>query len=346
MIHEARAQRPLHLIRPGGIGALTMSALTLMAIQPVQAQVPAELKQRIVEIGTTIDPPTTAALYRPQHPTPPYAGVSVARDISYGPHSRNVLDVFSPREKAPPRAVLIFVPGGAGNKIEPVPGGGAFYDNVVLWAAKKGMIGVNMQRHLEFAPWNLGARDIAQVIDWVHKNIGAYGGDPRRVFIWGHSAGARNLSVYLSHPDLYPGGQVGVKGAVLMAGPYDLTPLTVQAEPLRLRLTPGGPIVGVGDLAGSPPPQPLAGDPSDPVNGAILPGLKSLSIPLLVGVAEFDPPAMIESARILREQLCSVGKCPRYQMFKDHGHMSAVFAVNTADASTSGPVLEFIRSIR
>jgi hypothetical protein len=47
------------------------------------------------EIGTTIEGPRTTALYTPLFPKEPYPGVVVKRDISYGPHERHVLDVFT-----------------------------------------------------------------------------------------------------------------------------------------------------------------------------------------------------------------------------------------------------------
>ena len=44
--------------------------------------------------------------------------------------------------------MLIYVPGGAGNKIEQQDKeANAFYDNIMRWATKNGMVGVNMQRH-------------------------------------------------------------------------------------------------------------------------------------------------------------------------------------------------------
>ena len=33
--------------------------------------------------------------------------------------------------------------------------------------------------------------DVARSVGWVHKNIGRYGGDPTRIFVGGHSAGAQ-----------------------------------------------------------------------------------------------------------------------------------------------------------
>src|SRR3569833_2835660 len=85
------------------------------------AQVTPEMKAKIAEIGRVVDPPSTALLYRPLHASPPYAGVTVVRDQSYGPDARNILDIFTPTGGAAPRTVLIHVSGGAGNKIEPIP---------------------------------------------------------------------------------------------------------------------------------------------------------------------------------------------------------------------------------
>ena len=74
--------------------------------------------------------------------------MTVVRDQSYGYNERHILDVFAPAGEATgaPRPVLIYVAGGGGNKIEQVPEGDAFYDNVMLWAVKNGMVGVNVQR--------------------------------------------------------------------------------------------------------------------------------------------------------------------------------------------------------
>ena len=70
-----------------------------------------------------------------------------------------------------------------------------------------------------------------------------------------------------------------------------------------------------------------------------LPGLKALNIPLFVAAGEVEPPLLLALAQALDKELCGAGKCPKFAIFKDHGHMSEMFAVNTADTSTSQPVL-------
>jgi triacylglycerol lipase len=299
------------------------------------AQVTPEMRAKIIAIGDVVDPPSTALLYRPLQPSPPYPGVTVLRDQKYGPDPRNILDVFTPTTGAGNRPVLIFVPGGAGNKIEPVPGGDAFYDNVMLWAAKHGMTGVNMQRR-GGGTWDATARDVSAAIQWTRANIAKHGGDPSRIFIWGHSAGAMSLANYLAHKETWGPGGVGVKGAVLMAGPYNVAPIALTSPPLVLRM----------GMTGERQPMRLPPVTPELVEHAIFPGLSQVDIPLFVSAAEIDPPYLIELANIVKRELTAAGKPPTFMIYKDHGHASEIYAVNTADISTSQPVLDWMKTIK
>ena len=318
---------------------LSRAALfAVLALAPTLAlaQVTPEMKAKIAAIGPVVDPPSTALLYRPLQPSPPYKGVKVVRDLVYGPDPRNILDVFEPQTgKSSPRPVLLFVPGGAGNKIEPVPMGDAFYDNVMLWATSHGMTGVNIQRR-GGGSWDATARDVSAAIQWVRAHAAEHGGDPARIYIWGHSAGAMSVANYLSHPELYGPGGVGVKAAVLMAGPYNLAPLKGTAPPLAIRM----------GMNAKPMTMPAAPDPAEQLAHSMLPGLKAVKVPLFVSAAELDPPALVELARQLDHELTAAGRKHGFMIYKDHGHMSEIFAVNTADVSTSKPVLDWIRSIK
>src|SRR5438093_243286 len=100
------------------------------------AQVPPDIEAGLRKIGQIVDPPCTAKLYRPLMPKNDYntywapaaaapntqiqlyPGIKLARDVSFGSNSKDVIDIFSPEKGGGNRAVLIFVPGGVGNKLE------------------------------------------------------------------------------------------------------------------------------------------------------------------------------------------------------------------------------------
>jgi len=222
------------------------------------AQVPADIAAKLVDMGRNVCPADTAKLYRGFQPTAPYPGVKVDRDIHYGPGDREILDVFSPEKGGGNRPVLIYVAGGAGNKIEQVPDGEAFYDNIMLWALKNGMTGVNVQRGGTGPEWDDAAKQIAKMVDWVHANISKYKGNPNRVFIWSHSAGNPPVGTYIGRPELYPSFGIGLKGAILMSpAAFNIAPVTVGgaggagggrgapgAAPAGGRGTAGGPPAG------------------------------------------------------------------------------------------------------
>ncbi|MEA2777058.1 MAG: hypothetical protein QOF90_2464, partial [Acetobacteraceae bacterium] len=72
-------------------------------------------------------------------------------------------------------------------------------------------------------------RDNATAVAWTKANIAAYGGDPRCIFLMGHSAGAYNVAMLTLDKQWL--GAVGVdpdrdiKGSIGLAGPYDFLPL-------------------------------------------------------------------------------------------------------------------------
>ena len=123
-------------------------------------------------------PPKTTAVYGPLHDREPYGGVTVTRDIQYGAADRNLLDVFVADGASGSRPVLVFVHGGGftgGNKSTP---GSPFYDNVPLWAARNGLVGVNITYRLAPQhPWPAGPEDVGAALRWVADNISQFGGD-------------------------------------------------------------------------------------------------------------------------------------------------------------------------
>jgi len=216
-------------------GVLALS----VAMVSAQAQVPAGIEAQLVKIGHIVDPPCTAKLYRPFMPAnditssaSPYPGIMVVRDASFGPNPKDVVDIFSADKGPASRPVLIYVPGGGGNKIElQDKEANAFYDNIGRWATKNGMVYVQMQRH-GGPGWDAGAKDISAMIQWVEANISKYQGNPDRMFIWAHSAGNMPLGTYIGRPELYGAKGVGVKGVIFMSpAAFDIAPLEVPPPP-------------------------------------------------------------------------------------------------------------------
>ncbi len=124
----------------------------------------------------------------------------------------------------------MYIPGGAGNKIEQQDReANAFYDNIMRWATKNGMVGVNMQRH-PGPDWDSGGKDVSLMIQWVEANISKYKGNPDRMFIWAQSAGNGPLGVYIGRPELWGPKGVGVKGAIFMSGQFNILPLQPQGQ--------------------------------------------------------------------------------------------------------------------
>jgi hypothetical protein len=211
-------------------------ALGVAVATTAHAQVPANIETELRKIGQIVDPACTAKLYRPLMPKPDfntywppdasapasaaalYPGITIARDQSFGPHPKDVVDIFTADKGGSDRPVLIYVPGGAGNKTEQqVRESNAFYDNIGRWATKNGMVGVLLQRHPGTGNWDDGGRDVSLAVDWIKENVAKYRGDPNRMFIWAHSAGNGPLGVYVGHPERWKNG-VQVKGAIFMSG--------------------------------------------------------------------------------------------------------------------------------
>ena len=180
------------------------------------AQVPANIAEKVRAAGQAMDP-TIGQLYAPMFPKEAWAGVSIQRDIAYGSDRLQKLDVFTPDgAKGKKLPVLLFVHGGGFTRGDKH---GDFYpDNITLWAAKNGMVGVNIDYRLAPKdPWPAGVKDLASAIAWTHANIARYGGDPNRIVLFGHSAGANHVADYAAHPEVRGAEASSVKGVIMLS---------------------------------------------------------------------------------------------------------------------------------
>jgi triacylglycerol lipase len=349
---------------------LTVVFLTTAAHAQVTPNIAAQLR----ELGPSVCVPETAKIYKPLLlDKPPYKGITVVRNISYLPDPRTVMDVFAPEKGGGKRPVLIYIPGGNGDKLHPPPDGDAFYDNIMVWAVKNGMVGVNMQRRGGLngggLAWDQPAKDVGVVVDWVRKNIVRYKGNPDRIFLWAHSAGNGPASTYVGHPEIMGANADAIKGVILMSAPnFNIAPETPSA-PGRGAPPAAGPNAAnarapVG-ICGRPAAEARGGrGPGDGARGAgagrgaapvdeatllarsNLPGLAKGKTAVFLGWGEIDPPNILAFDDALKNALCKVGRCPTAVFFKDHSHMSLVFSPNTPDKSVTDPILKWMKSIK
>jgi acetyl esterase/lipase len=154
----------------------------------------------------------------------PTAGITKTLDVPYGPGERHGLDIYAP--PGPLAApVVMFIYGGGwkdGDK-------GIYRFAAASLAAHGFLTVVPDYRLFPQVRFPVFLQDNAEAFAWIKGNIARYGGDPRRIFLMGHSAGAYNvamltldkqwLAAYALDPDR------DLVGAIGLAGPYDFLPL-------------------------------------------------------------------------------------------------------------------------
>ena len=152
------------------------------------------------------------------------AGITITRDVPYGPSPREKLDFYRPAG-AGPVPVIVFFYGGSWNS-----GSKATYPFVAATLARQGFAVVvpdyRLYPDVKF-PTFLG--DCAHAVAWTEDNLQTLGGDPDKVFLMGHSAGAYNAVMLGLDPHyLEDAGtsRTRIAGVIGLAGPYDFLPIT------------------------------------------------------------------------------------------------------------------------
>ena len=157
------------------------------------------------------------------------------RNIPYASpaHERQVLDVVSPKgaSNAP---VVFWIHGGGwqtGDKSSVQIKPQSFVD--------KGYVFVSTNyRLLPEVDMETIVRDVAKSVHWVSDHIAEYGGDPKRIFIMGHSAGAQLAALVCTDDRFLKAEGVSlssIKGCVPVDGDtFDVPAIITTAEMRRL----------------------------------------------------------------------------------------------------------------
>ncbi len=247
----------------------------------------------------------TKALFAPLQEARPYKDLTVTKDVSYGPHERHRLDIFvTPDGVLKP--VFVFVHGGGfigGDKSDP-NGPYPYYENVGVWAARTGFVGVTITyRRAPEVHWPSGAEDVGNALRWIRANIASHGGDPDGIVLMGQSAGATHVASYAGLDQFHAAPRGGVVGLIVFSGVYDF----VQFGPAESIVT------YLGDRRLSAQASPLM-------------GLATSPLPLLFANSEFDPPEFHVQAKALYDARFTHlgGRSPDYQYLPGHNHISQV----------------------
>lgn len=165
----------------------------------------------------------------------PASAYQKTADVAYGSNPRQQLDIYVPQQApgaivtttampAAGRPVVVFFYGGSWNN-----GSRKDYAFVGEALSSRGFIVVVADyrvypevRYPEFV------KDSAQAVAWTLLHAAEYGGDVRRVFVMGHSAGAYNAAMVALDPRWLKAAGASpqqLRGWIGLAGPYDFLPI-------------------------------------------------------------------------------------------------------------------------
>lgn len=280
------------------------------------ANLPAEVRAAIAAMGPTLNPHVISqsmALMKPLQA--PRTGLSVSKDIAYGPDPLQKMDLYPPQESAAAAAPTVIYVHGGGFARGDKQGG----ENIAAYFARHGLLGVTVNYRL--APtvqWPEQSLDLGSAVAWLKANAAKYGGDPRRIVVIGHSSGAAVAASYVLDTSIKT-DRDGVVGAVLLSG-----------------------VFGYGTSApayyGDDPQKAAERQPRSHVNES--------KLPLQIVAAEFDPPRVAADDHQLAAAVCTRdGKCPAFVWLSGHNHMSEIGSIDTKDDRLGREILDFVLTV-
>lgn len=158
------------------------------------------------------------------HAVTPTRDITRSADIVYAQGSRHTLDVYAPAHATAPLPVIVFFYGGGwetGDK-------GMYRFLGTTLAAQGVVVAIPDYRLYPQVQFPAFVQDAAAAVAWLHAHAGRYGGDPRRLFLMGHSAGAQIATLLALDPSYLHAVALSPRhdlcGVIGLAGPYDFLP--------------------------------------------------------------------------------------------------------------------------
>ena len=247
-----------------------------------------------------------------------------AADVAYGPDDRQRLDVYAPATGAgdePAHPVVVFVYGGSW-----ASGDRRHYGFLGHALAARGFVTVVPDyRLVPEVTYPAFVRDAAAAVRWARAHARDYGGDPDRLAVAGHSAGAYNALMLASDPrytDPASPDHLPLDAAVGLAGPYDFLPLDVRVTRRAFADAPDLPA-------------------TQPVNIVTADGP-----PLLLAHGADDTTVRPANSRALAEAARAEGRDVRLNIYPETGHAEILLAFSRlfrGDPPVLADVTAFLR---
>jgi acetyl esterase/lipase len=246
----------------------------------------------------------------------------IAQDIAYGEEIRQRLDIYAPSGTGSAAAlpVIVFIHGG-GWRV----GDKAGYEFAGRALSSRGFLTVvpnyRLSPDVHFPAF---VEDGAAALRWVRAHIAERGGDPDRIILIGHSAGAHIAALLAMDESWLGADRAAIAGWVGMAGPYDFLPLDTPST--------RGAFANAPDLA-----------MTQPINFA----------------GEGDPPALLLHGSVddtvkprqstwLEARLEAAGVPVRHIVYEGIGHtriMTALSRWTRGSAASLTDIEEFVREV-
>lgn len=221
--------------------------------------------------------------------------------IAYADGPRHKLDIYGPEQRGAPAPVVFFIYGGGWNR-----GERSDYQFVGRALAARGFITVIADyRLVPEVRFPAFLEDSANALRWVQDNIANYGGDPNRLFLAGHSAGAYNAVMLALDPSYRReyGVTMPILAVAALSGPYDFYPFEYSE---------------VKEAFGQAP----SPEGTQPINL-----ITSDAPPMYLASGTTDPIVRVQNTNHFAERLRAQGVWVTVQYYEGFGHMEPVIAM-------------------
>jgi len=250
----------------------------------------------------------------------------VAVALAYGSHPRQQLDLSVPEAKGFP--TVIFVHGGSlttGDKAD------EDYGKVCRAFPTSGIACANVNYRLASdAPWPAQAEDVAAAVAWVRAHIAERGGDPDRIFLFGHSSGA--MLAALVGADARALGGVIVMGSIMwdVQAEEALKSHTREQVEAAFQRSPDSAMFASLDAY-------LDHWPIQHVHAGMPPFL------FLVAEEEQEHPPVLHTNRVFVEKARALGNEASLMVLPHRSHMSAIRSLHLPGDEVFAIVRDFVR---